>query len=707
MPTDTLHAIPAASVRDRAANPGGRHHIRGACPHDCPDTCALVTTVENGVAIRIEGAAEHPPTAGVLCTKVAKYLERTYAPDRVLFPMRRIGRKGEARFQRMDWDDALALIAERLGAIAARNPEAILPYSYAGTMGLLQGSSMDRRFFHRLGASLLERTICSSAGKAGITATLGAAVGMDFERFEDAKLILLWGTNPVTSSVHLWRRVVEAKRRGAKVIAIDPYRSLSAERCDQHIALLPGTDGALALGLMHVLIAESLVDRDYVERYTTGFEALARNARAWTPERVAATCGIDAATVVALAREYATSKPAAIRVNYGLQRTAGGGMAVRTIACLPALIGAWRDPAGGILLSSSGAFPIDRNALERPDLIPAGRRPRTINMSTIGDALCSADPKIEALVVYNTNPVAVAPQSEQVIAGFSREDLFTVVLEQFPTDTTAYADIVLPATTQLEHFDIHTSYGHLYWVLNQPAIQPLGESLPNTEIFRRLARAMGFTETCFADSDEDMARQSIAAHPRNAGIDLAALAEHGWQRLAVGDDYAPFAAGNFPTPSGRCEFVNPRLAALGLPTAPEFIAPRESVATAPERAARFPLAFISPPTRHFLNSTFANIESLQKLTGGQCLEIHPDDAAPRSIADGARVRAFNDRGAFEATAVVTERARRGVVVGPGVWWHKNTPAGRNVNAVTGQALTDMGNGPTFYDCLVEVAPIVG
>ena len=707
MPIDTLHAIPVTSARDRAANPGGQHRIRGACPHDCPDTCALVTTVENGVAIRIEGAAEHPPTAGVLCTKVAKYLDRTYAPDRVLFPMRRVGRKGEGRFERMDWDDALAQIAERLGAIAARNPEAILPYSYAGTMGLLQGSSMDRRFFHRLGASLLERTICSSAGKAGITATLGAAVGMDFERFEDSKLILLWGTNPVTSSIHLWRRVVEAKRRGAKVIAIDPYRSLSAERCDQHIALLPGTDGALALGLMHVLIAENLVDRDYVERHTTGFDALSESARAWTPERVATTCGIDASIVVALAREYATTKPAAIRVNYGLQRTAGGGMAVRTIACLPALVGAWRDAAGGILLSSSGTFPIDRNALERPDLIPAGRHPRTINMSTIGDALGNADPRIEALVVYNTNPVAVAPQSEQVIAGFSREDLFTVVLEQFPTDTTAYADIVLPATTQLEHFDIHTSYGHLYWVLNEPAIQPLGEALPNTEIFRQLAKAMRFTEPCFADSDEDMARQAIAAHPRNAGIDLEALAAHGWQRLAVGDDYAPFAEGNFPTPSGRCEFVNPRLAAQGLPTAPQFIAPRESVATAPERAARFPLAFISPPTRHFLNTTFANVESLQKLTGGQCLELHPDDAAPRSIVDGARVRAFNDRGEFEATAVVTECARRGVVVGPGVWWHKNTPAGRNVNAVTGQALTDMGNGPTFYDCLVEVAPVAG
>jgi len=678
--------------------------IRGACPHDCPDTCALVTTVENGIAIRIEGAAEHPPTAGVLCTKVAKYLDRTYAPDRLLHPLRRVGRKGEGRFERISWDDALAEIAARLQPIAARNPQAILPYSYAGTMGLLQGSSMDRRFFHRLGASLLERTICSSAGKAGITATLGAAVGMDFERFEDSKLILLWGTNPVTSSVHLWRRVVEAKRRGAKVIAIDPYRSLSAEKCDQHIALLPGTDGALALGLMHVLIAENLIDRDYVDRYTSGFEALAASAAEWSPERVAATCGIEADIVVTLAREYGTTKPAAIRVNYGLQRTAGGGMAVRTIACLPALVGAWRDPAGGVLLSSSGAFPIDRHALERPDLIPAGAKPRTINMSTIGDALLGAQPAIEAIVVYNSNPVAVAPQSEKVMAGFAREDLFTVVLEQFPTDTTSYADIVLPATTQLEHFDLHTSYGHLYWVVNHPAIAPMGDALPNTEIFRRLAKAMGLDEPCFADSDETMAQAAIAAHPANAGIDFGALLDAGWQRLNVPATYAPFAEGGFPTPSGRCEFVNPRLAKQGLPTAPAYIAPRESPATSPERAATYPLAFISPPTRHFLNSTFANVESLQKLSGGQVLEIHPADALPRAITGGMRVRVFNDRGAFEADAVVTDRARRGVVVGPGVWWHKNTPSGRNVNAVTGQALTDMGNGPTFYDCLVEVAP---
>ena len=386
--------------------------VRGACPHDCPDTCALVTTVENGIAIKVQGAADHPPTNGVLCTKVAKYLDRTYSPDRLRYPMKRAGRKGEGRFERIGWDEALDTIAAKLKAIAADDPQAILPYSYAGTMGQVQGSSMDRRFFHKLGASLLDRTICSTAGKVGLSYTLGAAIGMDMERFVDSKLILLWGTNPITSTVHLWSRVVEARRRGARVIAIDPYRSLSAEKCDQHIALLPGTDGALALAMMHVLIAEDLLDHDYIARYTLGFDGLAERAAEYSPERVAAICGIDAATIVALAREYGTTKPAAIRANYGMQRTAGGGMAMRTIACLPALIGAWRDPAGGLLLSSSGTYPINRAALERPDLIPG--RPRTINMSTIGDALTtSGDLPVKAIVVYNSNPVAVAPESEK------------------------------------------------------------------------------------------------------------------------------------------------------------------------------------------------------------------------------------------------------------------------------------------------------
>ena len=685
-------------------SPAPQTTVRGACPHDCPDTCALVTTVRDGVAIRIQGASDHPPTNGVLCTKVAKYLDRTYSSDRLLFPQKRIGRKGEGRFERIGWNEALDTIADKLTNIAARNPQAILPYSYAGTMGQVQGSSMDRRFFHKLGASLLERTICSTAGKIGLSYTLGASIGMDMERFVDSKLILLWGTNPITSTVHLWSRVVEARRRGAKVIAIDPYRSLSAEKCDQHIALLPGTDSALALAMMHVLVAEDLLDHDYVARDTLGFDGLAARASEYSPERVAKICGIDAATIVALARDYGTIGPAAIRANYGMQRTAGGGMAMRTVACLPALVGAWRDPAGGVLLSSSGAYPIDRAALERPDLI-AGK-PRTINMSTIGDALTANEVlPVEAIVVYNSNPVAVAPDTERVIAGFSREDLFTVVIEHFQTDTADYADILLPATTQLEHFDIHGSYGHLYWMINNPAIAPLGEAKPNSEIFRQLARRMGFDDPCFEDSDEALAQCALAAHPANAGISIERLKQQGWQRLGVPERYAPFAEGNFPTPSGKCEFFSARLQQLGFDPLPVFHPPRESRATSPELADRYPLAFISPPTRNFLNSSFANVAVLRSLEAEQRLELHPDDAAARDIGDGDLVRIHNDRGEFTATARLTANVRPGLCVGLGVWWHKNTRDGRNINAVTGQALTDFGNGPTFYDCLVEVERI--
>ncbi|MFO1398967.1 MAG: molybdopterin oxidoreductase family protein [Burkholderiales bacterium] len=678
--------------------------VRGACPHDCPDTCALVTTVEDGRAIAIRGAADHPPTSGVLCTKVARYLERTYSDQRVLHPMRRVGRKGEGRFARITWDEALDEITTRFAALAAspEGPQTILPYSYAGTMGLLQYGSMDRRFFHRLGASLLDRTICASAGKAGWVATIGATVGMDVERYAESKLILVWGSNSIASNLHFWTRAQEAKRRGAKLIAIDPYRSATAEKCHEHVALLPGTDGALALGLMHVLIAEDLLDRDYIERYTEGYAALAQRAQAWTPERTAAVCGLEAAQVLALARDYGTIEPAAIRVNYGMQRTHGGGNAVRLIACLPALIGAWRDPAGGALLSSSGTYPVNTQALERPDLIQG--TPRTINMSAIGDALHDATPPVRALYVYNSNPVAVAPESSKVRAGFAREDLFCVVHEIFQTDTADFADILLPATTQLEQLDVHSSYGHLYVQLNQPAIAPLGEALPNTEVFRRLAARMGFAEPCFADSDEAIAKAAWRYDdPRAQHLAWESLVAHGFARLAVPERYAPFAQGGFPTPSGKCEFASRALAAQGLDPVPDFVPPRESTASNPALAARYPLAFISPPARNFLNSSFANLPAFVDEERTPWLDLHPVDAAARGIVHGEPVRIFNDRGEFTATARVTERARPGVAVAPSIWWQKLSPDGRNANAVTSQALTDLGRAATFYDCLVEVA----
>ena len=671
--------------------------VRAACPHDCPDTCAIRVTVEDGRVTRIAGDPDHPPTHGALCTKVSRYAERSYHPERVLHPMRRVGAKGSGRFERIGWDEALAGITARLSSIAARDPQAILPYSYAGTMGLLQGESMDRRFFHKLGASLLDRTICSSAGGEALAATYGGKVGMHLEQYANSKLILIWGSNSIASNLHFWTFAQQAKRAGAKLVCIDPRRTETAEKCHQHIALLPGTDGALALGLMHELIAGGWLDHDYIARHTEGWPALRERALQWPPERTAEVCGITADEVRGLARDYGTTKPAAIRLNYGMQRVRGGGNAVRLVAILPCLIGAWREAAGGLLLSASGWFRPVRNdaALQRPDLLGA-RRPRTINMSTIGDDLLREaapdfGPKVEAVIVYNSNPVAVAPESAKVARGFAREDLFTVVLEHFMTDTADLADFVLPATTQLEHLDVHTAYGHTWVMWNEPAIAPLGESRANTQIFRDLARAMGFTEPCFADGDEALARCAF-----NERIDIDALRERGWLKLPIPD--APFAHGAFPTPSGKCLIDAPLFGV------PDHLPNHESPRSTPDLAKRFPLAMISPPARNFLNSSFVNVKSLRDIEGEPLLEIHAADAAARGIADGARVRVFNDRGSTLCTARVGPRARPGVVNGLGVWWRKLGLDGTNVNELTHQKLTDIGRAPSFYDCLVDVVP---
>jgi anaerobic selenocysteine-containing dehydrogenase len=685
--------------------PATTHVVKAACPHDCPDTCAMEVTVEERggkrVAIKVAGSAAHAPTQGVLCTKVSRYLERTYHADRVLQPLKRVGRKGEGRFVPVSWGEALTDIAQRLHAIAAVDAQRIVPYSYAGTMGLVQGESMAARFFHKLGASFLDRTICATAGAEALTHTLGTRTGTDVESFADSKLIIFWGCNAIASNLHLWSRAQEAKRKGAKLIAIDPYRSLTAEKCHQHIALLPGTDGALALGLMHVLIREGWLDRDYIERYTLGFEPLAQRAREFDPHRVAQLCGITAREVEQLAHDYWHIRPAAIRLNYGMQRAAGGGNAVRAAACLPALAGHWRDPAGGLLLSTSGLFNVDTKALQRPELLQ-GRTPRTINMSTIGRDLLAADPPIEALIVYNSNPVAVAPQSRDVAQGFARDDLFTVVFEHFMTDTADYADYVLPATTQLEHVDVVKSYGHLYMMANNQAIEPLGEALPNTEIFRRLAAAMGFDDPCFAETDEQLAAQAFARVGVTSNYDWQVASREGWQRVAVPTHYAPFASGGFPTASGRCEFYSKALAGLGVDPLPAYVPPNEGPVSRPDLAQRYPLAMISPPARNFLNSTFVNVQSLRATEGEPQLDIHPHDAAARGISDGASVRVFNDRGELTLRARVTDRARPGLVVALSIWWKKLAADGKNANELTSQALTDIGRAPTFYDCLVEV-----
>jgi anaerobic selenocysteine-containing dehydrogenase len=658
--------------------------------------------VKDGVAVKVAGDPSHPFTDGSLCTKVSHYTERTYAPDRLLHPLKRTGPKGSGEFRRIGWNEALDEIAARLKVLAAENPQAILPLSYAGTMGMLQYSSMDRRFFHKLGASQLERTLCSSAGKAGIKATLGGSYGMDPEHYQDARLILIWGSNPITSNLHFWARAQEAKRRGAKVIAIDPYRSLTAEKCSQHVAPLPGTDGALALGMMHVLISEGLVDADYVSRYTLGYEELKEKIKQYPPEWAAQTCGLPVEEIVQLARDYGRTKPAAIRLNYGMQRHAGGGMAARTIACLPALVGAWRDPAGGILLTTADNYHFDHAKLERPDLMPSPR-PRVINHSKLGDALTAVESPVRAVIVYNNNPVAVCPESSKVIAGFKREDLFCVVMDSFLTDTADYADIVLPATTQLEHPDIHKSYGHLYVLANNPAIAPVGESLANAEVFRRLAARMGFDDACFRDSDDDLARQAIGSgHANLAGIDWETLKKAGWQRLALPTVFAPFAKGNFHTPSGKCEFYSDALKAQGMDPLPTYHPPAELPSSNPALARKYPLNFLSPPVRNFLNSSFANMKRFRDAEGEPSLELHSADAAARGIRDGDAVRVFNDRGSFTLKARVNDKPRPGVVVAPSVWWRKFAPDRRNANELTSQRTADMGGAATFYDCLVEV-----
>ncbi|WP_444843378.1 molybdopterin-containing oxidoreductase family protein [Enhygromyxa salina] len=723
------------SKRERSAIERGLRVVTGACPHDCPDTCAWQVAVDPDTerAVDIWGHADHPFTDGKLCGKVDNYLERSYHRERLTSPLRRVGAKGATngpRFEAISWDQAIEEIAARTGhAIEQHGPETVLQYSYAGTMGLVQGEGMAQRFFNRLGATRLGRTICASAGMQGLSYTLGRAIGPDPLDFEHAGLIWLWGTNTLSSNMHLWPVIQRARKAGAKVVVIDPVRTRTARAADEWVPIRPGTDGALALGLMHVLIREDAIDRDYIERGTLGFEQLRERASKWPPARVEAITGIPAARIEGLAREYGQrgAKPPAIRINYGLQRHRGGGMAVRNIACLPALVGAWRHRGGGVQLSSSGSFMLDRRGLERPDLL-GDRSPRTFNMNRLGQAL-SLDPEqrrqahlrerpvdrppeqpgppVHVLFVYNCNPAAVAPDQSAVIAGLAREDLFTVVLEHFATDTVDWADIVLPATTQLEHWDLLKSYGHLYLALNRPAIAPVGQSLPNSEIFRRVARACGFDEPCFHETDEAMLEAFVdsQADPCMAEISWARLLDEGFCRLALPDPYLPFAAGEFPTPSGRCELYSARMAEHGYDPLPAYTAPEFADAELddPESEASPGLLHcISPPAHSFLNSTFVNVEKFAAREKQPLLLLHPDDAAARAITDGVEVRVENERGEVRLRARVTDEVVRGTVVASSIWWTKLSPDRRNINWLSSPAETDMGAGALFFDVPVRV-----
>jgi anaerobic selenocysteine-containing dehydrogenase len=703
--------------------------VTGVCPHDCPDTCSWQVAVDpaTGRALDLWGHPDHPMTQGTLCTKVDRYLERTYHPTRLTTPLKRIGPKGRGEFVSVTWDEAITDIAARLQEIiATHGPEAVLPYSYAGTMGFLQGEGMAQRVWNVMGASRLARTICSEAGFEGYLYTIGATEGMEAEAYAHSKLILIWGSNTLTSNVHLWNFIQDARKSGATVIVIDPARTRTARAADEWIPIHPGTDGALALAMMQVIISEGLHDADYLARYTVGFEELAARVADWTPERAAAITGVPAERIRRLARQYATTQPAAIRINYGIQRHAGGGMAVRTVACLPALIGAWRHLGGGIQLSTSGAFRhLDRRTLARPDLL-GDRAPRTFNMNRLGDALSlepadrarahyhprpvdaipspeAAGPPVKALIVYNCNPGAVAPDQASVLAGLAREDLFTVVLEHFQTDTADYADYLLPATTQLEHWDILKPYGHLHLALNQPAIAPVGESLPNSAIFRRLAAALGYADPGFRQGDEEILRELVESqtHPRFAGITWERLLAEGYVRLNLPTPYLPFAEGDYPTPSGKCEFYSPRMAADGYDPLPTYVPPAWQQGAAPDAG----LVCISPPAHSFLNSSFANVDRFLRREQTPLVQIHPDDAATRAIHDGMRVQMVNDLGSVTLTAQVTTDIVPGTVLAPGIWWNKHSPDGRNVNQITPQAEADMGAGACFYDTRVWLVPV--
>jgi anaerobic selenocysteine-containing dehydrogenase len=681
--------------------------VRGACPHDCPDTCAMLVTVRDGRAERVAGDPEHPVTRGFLCAKVNRYVERTYHDDRLKTPMRRVGPKGSGKFVRISWEEALDEIAARLGAIRGSpdGPQAILPYSYAGTMGLVQGEAMDHRLFNLLGASKLDRTICSTAGTVGLRMTLGASVGADSEGVPESDLILLWGTNTLTANPHLWPFILEARARGARVICIDPIQTRTAQQCDEWVAIRPGSDAALALGMMHVVFARGLEDTDYLERHTLGHEQMRARAAEWTPARTAAVTGLSEDVIVSLGERYGRARAAFIRVNYGLQRHAGGGMAVRTIACLPAVTGHWRRAGGGVQLSTSANFQFNRAALQRPDLGPSAR---TINMIRLGDALTTRDagvggPPVRALIVYNSNPAAVAPDRNAVLKGLAREDLFTVVLEHFQTDTADWADIVLPATTQLEHWDVHFAYGHHYVTLNRPSIAPIGEAKPNSEIFRLIAARMGMTDPILRDDDLTLIAQALASQsPKLQGVSMETLLEKGWQRLNVPTPYLPYADGGFTTPSGKCELYSQRLAEMGLDPLPTYIPPYESPERDPELVARFPLTLISSPAHTFLNTTFANITSLRRQAREPEVLLHPADAERRGIAAGMLVTVHNDRGAFLAKARVEPSIREGVAWAPSIWWGKLAGDGANANQTTSQRETDLGHGPVFYDNQVEV-----
>lgn len=699
--------------------------VLGACPQDCPDTCAFIYTVKKGRLVDVRGNPEHPFTRGGLCVKLKDFARHHYHTDRVLYPLKRVGAKGEGRFERVSWDEALAEIRTRWAAIIEEyGPSAILPHNYMGTEGILNGLTCGDAFFNKLGASIAEKTYCGSAAATASLMTCGPCAGVDPESFVASKFIILWACNTVSTNLHHWPFILQARHAGAEVVVIDPVKTRTAKQATWHIACRPGTDAALALAMIHVIIEDGLVDNEYVDNYTIGFKELRERATRYTPDKVERITGVAAGDIRKLARDFATKQPSVIRVGVALERHRGGGQAVRAVCCLPALAGSWRYPGGGLLIVPIWNFPLRWDRMNRGDLIRPGTR--VLNVLKTGEYLTSdcLDPPVKSFFCYNSNPVVQAPEQNRIIRGLLREDLFTVVSELFITDTARYADIVLPATMQAEQFDVMFSWGHNYLTLNQRAIDAPGEAVPNVELFRRLAAAMGMTGAEWRRLDEEMIRDYIDwDHAHMQGITLDVLKEKGYARLNVGDPVtrAPHAKGNFPTRSGKVELKSESLESFGNMVAdilrsgstefqprnridplPEYIPPYESVSSNAELGSRFPLSLLSPKAHGFLNSQYANEIRHARRQGRQFVMMSPGDAAPRNIHSGARVRVYNTRGEFLARAEVTEDVMRGVVVTPLGYWMSLSDGGSTVNSVNHAKFVEMGNAPAFSDNLVQV-----
>jgi anaerobic selenocysteine-containing dehydrogenase len=700
--------------------------VRGACPHDCPDTCAFLYHVEDGKLVEVTGDPEHPMTRGGLCVKLKNFAEHHYNPDRLLYPMRRVGPKGSGQFERTTWEDALGVIAARWTKIISEfGPEAIMPHSYIGQQGTLNGLTSGDAFFNRLGATVAEKTYCASGSSTAWHLTVGPTGGLDVESLAHSKYIIVWGMNMLNTNLHAWPFIMKAKAEGAKIVVIDPVRTRTAKQADWHIRIKPGTDGALALGMMNVIITEQLFDTDYVERYTLGFDQLAKRAGEFSPARVHQITGVAPEDLLQLAREFASTQPSAIRLGVSLERSPGGGDALRAISALPALVGSWRHVGGGAVEMPIWEFPFKLDFMCRSDWIRHGTR--VINELDLGPALVGQlplDPPIKSLFVYNSNPVSQAPAAGLVVAGLEREDLFTVVSELFITDTAKYADVLLPAAMQAEQYDLMLTWGHLYMMLNQPAIRPPGECVSNIDMFRRLAGAMGFDDEYWTLSlDEMLLRSYDWSAPQMEGITLEKLKRVGYMRLNVGapDVRAPHANGNFKTPTGRCEFAS-TVAEAGnfvvpiwrsgyeamqprtfVDPVPNYIPPVEAADINP--AAEFALNLVSPKPHAFLNTQYGNEFTQQRRQGEQVVVIHPSDAAPRNIENGDYVQIYNNRGSFDARAEISEDVAAGIVMTNVGYWPGLTRSGTAVNSTTAARHSNLGMAGTFSDNLVNVKKV--